>query len=140
MPGDPSPRGVRDPGAARQKAKLGWRRTRTALLSPILWRRRAVFIVGAMAVGIAAVAFAKASDEAQLLFRTSATRWPWLPLIVTPIGFAVFVWMTRTWFDGAQGSGIPQAIAARRSVDAEHRSTLMSARVTIGKIVLTVLG
>ena len=48
--------------------------------------------------------------------------------------------MTRAWFDGAQGSGIPQAIAARRSADAEHRSMLMSTRVTIGKIVLTVLG
>ncbi|HVZ02991.1 MAG TPA: chloride channel protein [Dongiaceae bacterium] len=140
MPGDSSQRRAPDPGAARQKAKLGWRRTRTALLSPILWRRRAVFLIGAVAVGIAAVAFAKASDEAQALFRASARQWPWLPLIVTPVGFAVFAWMTRAWFDGAQGSGIPQAIAARRSTDAEHRSTLMSARVTIGKIVLTVLG
>jgi H+/Cl- antiporter ClcA len=59
---------------------------------------------------------------------------------VTPVGFAAFAWMTRTWFDGAQGSGIPQAIAARRSADAQHRSALMSARVTIGKMILTVLG
>jgi H+/Cl- antiporter ClcA len=137
---DPAQRGARDAGAARQRAKLGWRRVRTALLSPILWRRRTVFILGAVAVGVCAVGFAKASDEAQLLFRAGAGRWPWLPLIVTPLGFALVAWMTRTWFNGAQGSGIPQAIAARRSEDAQHRSTLMSARVTIGKIVLTVLG
>jgi H+/Cl- antiporter ClcA len=140
VPDAPSQRRAPDPGAARQKAKLGWRRTRTALLSPVLWRRRAVFIIGAVVVGIAAVAFAKASDVAQLLFRSAATTRPWLPLVVTPVGFAIFSWMTKVWFDGAQGSGIPQAIAARRSEDAEHRSALMSARVTIGKIVLTVLG
>ncbi|HVT52152.1 MAG TPA: chloride channel protein [Dongiaceae bacterium] len=140
LPDDPEQRRAPEPGAARQKAKLGWRRTRTALLSPILWRRRAVFIIGAAAVGLAAVVFAKASDEAQVLFRAVAGRWPFLPLVVTPVGFALVAWMTRAWFDGAQGSGIPQAIAARRSVDSEHRSALMSARVTIGKIVLTVLG
>jgi H+/Cl- antiporter ClcA len=136
----PEQRRAPEPGAARQRAKLGWRRTRTALLSPILWRRRAVFIIGAVAVGIAAVGFAKASDEAQVLFRAAVGRWSYLPLIVTPIGFASIAWMTRAWFDGAQGSGIPQAIAARRSADAEHRSVLMSARVTAGKFVLTVLG
>jgi len=99
-----------------------------------------VFILGAVAVGIAAVGFAKASDEAQLLFRATALRWPYIPVLVSPLGFAVTAWMTRAWFNGAQGSGIPQAIAARRSTDAEHRSVLMSARVTLGKILLTVLG
>jgi H+/Cl- antiporter ClcA len=139
-PDDLRGRRAPDTGVARQKAKLGWRRTRTAILSPVLWRRRAVFIVGAVAVGAAAVGFAKASDLALALFRWTATQWPEVPLIVTPIGFAVIAWITRLWFDGAQGSGIPQAIAARRSDDELHRSTLMSLRVTIGKIVFTVLG
>jgi H+/Cl- antiporter ClcA len=120
--------------------KLGWRRTRAALLSPLLWRRRAVFILGAVAVGAAAVGFAKGSDLAQLLFRDLETRWPLAPLLVTPLGFALVAWLTRTWFDGAQGSGIPQAIAARRSRDEAHRGALMSARVTLGKIVFTMLG
>ena len=110
------------------------------MLSPVLWRRRAVFLVGAVAVGLAAVGFARASDWAQLLFHDSARRWPLIPLLATPAGFALIAWTTRTWFNGAQGSGIPQAIAARRSKDPRHRASLMSARVTLGKIVLTVLG
>ena len=124
----------------RPKPKLGWRRTKAALISPVVWRRRAVFLLGAVAVGAAAVGFARGSDLAQLLFRDMAARWPWSPLIVTPLGFALLAWLTRRWFDGAQGSGIPQAIAARRSTDEVHRARLMSARVTLGKIVFTMLG
>jgi len=120
--------------------KLGWRRTRAALISPIVWRRRGVFLLGAIAVGVAAVGFAKGSDLAQEVFRTTAGHWPLLPLLVTPLGFGLVAWLTRTWFDGAQGSGIPQAIAARRSKDDAHRASLMSAKVTVGKIVLTMLG
>jgi H+/Cl- antiporter ClcA len=109
-------------------------------MSPIVWRRRAVFLLGAIAVGAAAVAFAKGADLAQALFRETAGKWPLAPLLITPIGFAVLSWMTKTWFDGAQGSGIPQAIAARRSKDEAHRGVLMSARVTFGKVVFTILG
>src|SRR4051812_30823037 len=119
---------------------MGWRRTRAALLSPVVWRRRAVFLLGAVAVGIAAVAFAQGSDLAPALFRETAARWAWSPLVLTPLGFGLVAWLTRSWFDGAQGSGIPQAIAARRSRDETHRARLMSSRVTIGKIVFTMLG
>jgi H+/Cl- antiporter ClcA len=124
----------------RPTPKFGWRRTKMALMSPLLWRRRAVFILGAVAVGAAAVGFAKGADLAQLVFRGASAQWPWLPIVLTPIGFALMAWLTRAWFDGSQGSGIPQAIAARRSKDEEHRSALMSVRVTIGKIVLTLVG
>jgi H+/Cl- antiporter ClcA len=105
-----------------------------------VWRRRAVFIFGAVAVGAVAVAFAKGSDFAQLLFKRGVETWPYSPLLVTPIGFGLIAWLTRSWFDGAQGSGIPQAIAARRSEDEKLRAVLMSARVTIGKVILTMLG
>src|SRR6185369_14213748 len=117
-----------------------WRRTRAALISPIVWRRRAVFLLGAIAVGAAAVGFARGADLAQALFRQMSSAWPWMPLLVTPVGFAILSWLTKTWFDGAQGSGIPQAIAARRSTDEAHRGVLMSARVTIGKVLFTILG
>jgi len=127
-------------GEKRSIPKLGWRRTRAALISPIVWRRRAVFLLGAIAVGAAAVGFARGADLAQALFRQMSGAWPWMPLLVTPTGFAILSWLTKTWFDGAQGSGIPQAIAARRSTDEAHRGVLMGARVTIGKVLLTILG
>ncbi len=77
---------------------------------------RIVFWGGALAVGVVAVLFAKAADLAQGLFgRLHGT--PWLALLVTPAGFAISALLCRTVFPGAQGSGIPQAIAARRCRD-----------------------
>jgi H+/Cl- antiporter ClcA len=124
----------------RPVPKLGWRRTRAALISPIVWRRRAVFLLGAIAVGAAAVGFARGADIAQALFHHMSATWPYAPLLVTPLGFALLSWLTKAWCDGAQGSGIPQAIAARRSKDEAHRGVLMGARVTIGKVLFTILG
>ena len=49
-------------------------------------------------------------------------------------------WAAHSLFPGSQGSGIPQAIAARHLKDDSVRSGLLSARLTIGKIILTLLG
>lgn len=66
---------------------------------------------------------------------------PYLPLLVTPAGFALVVYLTRKYFPESQGSGIPQTIA---SLDPDEgvivREKLLSLRVMIGKIVLTVAG
>ncbi|TIX02847.1 MAG: chloride channel protein, partial [Mesorhizobium sp.] len=43
-------------------------------------------------------------------------------------------------FPGSQGSGIPQAIAARHLRDEEDRSRILSLRLEAGKIALTVVG
>ena len=48
--------------------------------------------------------------------------------------------LARTVFAGAQGSGIPQAIAARHVKDETAWSKLLSLRLTVGKIFLTLLG
>ncbi|WP_046861670.1 chloride channel protein [Microvirga massiliensis] len=117
-----------------------WRPYRTAWLSSRLWKRRLILLAGAVMIGLAATVFAGLSDLAQHIFRRYATVWPWAPLVVTPIGFALMAYATQRWFDGAQGSGIPQVIAARRSHNHRHRAALLSARVTIGKIILTLLG
>ena len=39
--------------------------------------------------------------------------YPWMALILTPGGFVLSAWLARRFFPGSQGSGIPQAIAAR---------------------------
>lgn len=116
------------------------RRHRAIWLSGRIWRGRLVFATGAVAIGIAAVLFAQAADLATELFSWLRVRWPYLPLALTPLGFGFCAWAARRWFDGAQGSGIPQAIAARRSRDPAHRRRLLGARVTLGKVALTVLG
>jgi H+/Cl- antiporter ClcA len=88
-------------------------------------------------------AFAKVSDEAQLLFAASFENGGWyrfLPLIVTPAGFVLCAWLGHRYFPGSQGSGIPQAIAARHLRDDEERGRFLSLKMVIGKIVLTVVG
>src|SRR6185312_8162958 len=65
---------------------------------------------------------------------------PWLALALTPAGFMLCAWAARTVFAGSQGSGIPQAIAARHLKDDAARSRLLSLRLTLGKILLTLVG
>ena len=93
-----------------------------------------------VAIGIAAVLFAQAADLATELFGWLRDRWPYLPLLLTPLGFALCAWMARRWFVGAEGSGIPQAMAARRRATRRIASSCWAARVTIGKVALTIVG
>ncbi|UDL94304.1 chloride channel protein [Lichenihabitans sp. PAMC28606] len=105
-----------------------------------MWRRRALFVVGGLAVGGLAVAMAKMADAAQGLFHGMVTMWPWAPFVLGPGGFALAAWLTSAFFPGAQGSGIPQVIAAHHMQDMQLRSKLVSLRIAGGKIVLLLLG
>jgi H+/Cl- antiporter ClcA len=115
------------------------RHFRYVSLSQEVWLRRLVFLAGAVAVGLTAIGFAKCADLAQGAFRALTAAWPWLPLIITPLGFAVLVAITRRWFPAAAGSGIPQVIAARKSVEERHRLCLLGFPVMVAKIVMTAL-
>ncbi len=116
------------------------RRRRRFNTATILWRRRFVFWLGAVAVGYVAVGFAAAADWAQALFGKVNAVSPYLPLIVTPAGIALSAFIGQRYFAGAQGSGIPQAIAARDIRDRPTLERLLSLRIALGKIALTILG
>jgi chloride channel protein, CIC family len=103
-------------------------------------RRRALFLLGGIVVGLLAVAMAKLADLAQDGFSRVEGQWSWVPLILTPVGFALAAWLTRRFFDGAQGSGIPQVIAARELPTVEERHKLVSVRLGLAKIGLLMLG
>ncbi|GAA0532855.1 H+/Cl- antiporter ClcA [Rhizomicrobium palustre] len=113
---------------------------RLLLLHSVKWRQRLTFLIGGLAVGLTAVGLALGSDAAQAIFRSQIAKWPYLPLIVTPLGFVLALFLTLRFFPNCQGSGIPQAIAARASTDWEHRSTLVGLRPAIGKVFLTLFG
>jgi H+/Cl- antiporter ClcA len=49
------------------------------------------------------------------------------------------VWATRRWFAGAEGSGIPQTIAALASPSEAARDQVLSLRIAFGKILATLL-
>ncbi len=86
------------------------------------------------------VAFAEAADWSQAAFAGLASdRW-WLPLLITPAGFVICAFLARQFFPGSQGSGIPNAIAARHLRQSSDRRRLLSPRLILGKIALTVAG
>jgi len=120
------------------------RRSRAMWGSRRVWQPRLVFWAGAVSIGIISVLFAVLADKAQALFHMmigdGGDRRFYLPLVVTPLGFVLCAWFAHAFFPGAQGSGIPQAIAARHLRDDDDRSHLLSLRLAAGKIALTVIG
>lgn len=104
------------------------------------WQRRALFLLGGIAVGAAAVALAQLADLAQIAFGAVVSHFRYASLVLTPAGFALSVFLTNRFFQNAQGSGIPQAIAARHLTDQTARESLVSLRVAAGKILLTLFG
>ena len=110
------------------------------LVSPRMWLRRCVFWGGAIMVGLVAVGFAMAGEYANEVFSKLVAISPWLPFLIVPTGFGLATWLTVRFFPGAQGSGIPQAIAAIEIRDQSHRDRLLSMRIAFGKIIVTLLG
>ncbi len=101
-----------------------------------IWRRRAAILTGAILLGLAALLFAHAADWASGVFLRLSRRWRWAPMIATPAGFALLVWLTRRVAPDARGSGIPQIMAARLDPEGAMRS-LASARTAIVKFGMT---
>ena len=104
------------------------------------YRRRALFIMGGVVVGCLAVAMAVVADRVQQAFGIIVQHWHWAPFLITPAGFGVSAYLTRRYFPGAQGSGIPQVIAARKLDMMEDRNKLVSVRLAVAKIGLLMLG
>jgi len=119
------------------KFALSRRHKRLLVIVSTRSRRRAIFLLGGVVVGAAAAVLAKLADEAQGAFALLLGQSRYWPLLVTPVGFLISVYLTTRFFQNAQGSGIPQAIAARRLTDQGARGRLVSMRVAIGKFCLT---
>src|SRR3954453_4841298 len=119
---------------------LPLRRARQVRLATLRWQRRAVFVLGGLAVGTAAVALAFAAGRAGRVFEAVWARWPLAALVLTPLGFALSSWLARHYFPNAGGSGIPQAIAARHLQGTATRERLVWVRMAGGKVVLVLLG
>ena len=113
---------------------------RSVKVTAAQWRRRLIFLAGGIAVGAAAVVLAQVSDWAQVAFGYALAKSRYVSFLITPLGFALSVFLTIRYFPNSQGSGIPQAIAARQLGDQEARGRLVSMRIGIGKVLLTVLG
>lgn len=103
-----------------------------------VWMGRALFWLGGIVVGLAAVVFALMTDEASHLFIKAAADYPWMPFVLTPSLCAGLLWITRRYFQGAEGSGIPQVIAEmKRPAEIKWRP-LVSLRIALGKVLVGV--
>lgn len=101
--------------------------------------RRIASGLGAVALGLVALAFAKLGDMSQQLFLKLVAAWPYLPLILTPLLFGLVMYVTQRWTPEARGSGIPQVIAAAKTPEASSRGPLVSMRTMASKFILTLV-
>lgn len=113
------------------------RRFRYHILSRRAWRHRLVFWAGAVVVGVTCFVFVQGGQFLETRFRQLMMGAPWLPFLITPAGLAAAAWLTRRFFAGAEGSGIPQVVAAIQLPDRIRRGRLLSLRIAVGKIGLT---
>ncbi|MDB5762017.1 MAG: chloride channel protein [Herminiimonas sp.] len=104
------------------------------------WHRGSAWILGPLLVGIAAVGLAIGSEHASrfngFLFQT----FPLASLFIMPAGFALLAYFGNRFAPGSQGSGIPQTIAAIETAGVVKKSNLLSIRIALGKIMLTLGG
>lgn len=101
------------------------------------WRMRLVFWTGAILVGCITLVFARLSHLADASFIGVSQQYPWLPFILTPLGLMLVAWLTKRFFRGSEGSGVPQVIA---SLDNQQTPVFLTLRIACGKLLLTILG
>jgi H+/Cl- antiporter ClcA len=108
------------------------------LLSTERWRHRAALWVGALAVALAAIVFARGGEWCYGLFVRVLGSSRFWPFLILPLGFGLLYRATEGALRGTRGSGIPQVMAAiARGQDAPFRESLLSLPVAAGKLVLT---
>jgi H+/Cl- antiporter ClcA len=108
-----------------------------------LWLQYGILWSGAVVTGLVAVMYAWLIDYGFSLFHGVQQQHPWLPLLITPTVGAASVWVTRRFFVGAEGSGIPQVIATLGD-DTPHDSPLarrlLTLKLVVGKIGVSFMG
>lgn len=100
-------------------------------------RQRLAAILGAVLLGLVAVAFARLGEWVQAGFAMLVVGSPMLPLLITPVVFAITVEATRRLAPEARGSGIPQVMVAAHNAGAEGARGLLSLRGAAFKLLGT---
>ncbi|HEX4266580.1 MAG TPA: chloride channel protein [Steroidobacteraceae bacterium] len=98
----------------------------------------------ALLVGLVSVLYTDWSTDASNAFIHCIAGRSWLAFLITPALTALALFLTRRWFTGSEGSGIPQVIAALHAPRADEENTLMrrlfGLRVIVGKIATSLIG
>lgn len=105
------------------------------------WLACGIVLAYAALTGASVVVLTILSDWALRGFMALQAWEPLVPFVWTPLVCAAVVWVTRRYFPGASGSGIPQVIAALRpEVPSGIRGRFVSLRLAIAKTALTATG
>lgn len=104
------------------------------------WIGRLVIWSAAALTGLVIVLFARATEQAVAFFYDMQSQVWWLPVLLMPLVGIFIVWLTRTWFPGAAGSGIPQTMAALHHEAHQSIGHLISLKVALSKMLLVTLG
>ncbi|MGC9268694.1 chloride channel protein [Acidiphilium sp.] len=102
--------------------------------------RNLILGLAAIITGLISIMFGLGVIRASALFADVTAGRAWLPFLLCPAGFALIVFLTRRVFPGAQGSGIPQAMAGLQMQEAAEIDSVLSLRIAVGKFGLTLLG
>ena len=98
----------------------------------------------ALLVGLVSVLYADWSTEVSNAFLRLIAGRSWLAFVITPALTVLSLFLTRRWFTGSEGSGIPQVITALHAPRTEEQDTLMrrlfGVRVIVGKIIVSLIG
>jgi H+/Cl- antiporter ClcA len=97
----------------------------------------------ALLVGLVSVLYADISTRASNAFIGCIAGRAWLAFLITPALTVLALFLTRRWFTGSEGSGIPQVIAALHAPRTEENTLmrrLFGVRVIVGKIATSLLG
>ena len=88
---------------------------------PVLLRRRTATTTGAIILGLVALGFAWLADEGSRLFELLFERAPYAPSIVTPLGLAAIVALTRRYAPEARGCGHSSSYCRGAGPQARYR-------------------
>jgi H+/Cl- antiporter ClcA len=97
----------------------------------------------ALLVGLVSVLYADFSTDASNAFIACIAGHTWLAFLITPALTVLALFLTRRWFTGSEGSGIPQVIAALHAPRTEENTLmrrLFGVRVIVGKIATSLIG
>ena len=99
------------------------------------------FSIGGMLVGAVAAGFALSSEEALSFQRQWFNSTPWAAWLIIPLGLTGVTALTRVFFDGTAGSGIPLEMTSFMLLDNDPNiARVFSMRIMAGKFGLTLLG
>lgn len=104
------------------------------------WKTHIVFWLGAIFVGLSSIALTLGSEYVSELFRQLYQQYLLYSFLFTPICLTLLAWITFTFFPGAERSGVPQVKAALQQSDIGSEKPLLSFRIIIGKLLLSIGG